>query len=148
MLFKPFFLCFAFWGQSDWMWHCRVDRSQCVFCAVMSLFCLEVTVVWFCYSWFFFFSFSLQCLIVNTGSPATVCFQKKKKWRNRIVFYWIKRCLLDPSPFRVSPGPFGNTAFLQPRCALLCFGSFFYVCVLLCFHLYGKFCYALLLFIF
>lgn len=96
--------------------------------------------------------FPLQCFVVNTGSPATVCFQKKKKKRrNKIVFYWIKRCLLEPFlPFRVFSGPLVMTAFLQPRCGLVWFGlvPFSMFVFDFPFHLYGKFCYALLLFIF
>lgn len=127
MLFKPFFLCFEFWGQSDWMWHCRVDRSQCVFCAVMSLYCLGQC--WWVLLQFVLFFFSLQCLVVNTGSPATVCFQKKKKkGETKQFFTELKDAYQSPPPFGFSLGPLGITVFCSPDVRALVWFLFLCLC--------------------
>lgn len=135
MLFKPFFLCFEFWGQSDWMWHCRVDRSQCVFCAVMSLYCLgQCWWVLLQFVLFFFFSpvFSCEYWLASYGLFS----KKKKKGETKQFFTELKDAYQSPPPFGFS-GPFGNNRFLQPRCA--CFGLvpfsmfvfffFFFICM-------------------
>ena len=133
--FKSSSYVLEFWGQSDWIWHCRIDLSRCVLCAVMSLYCLKLISL--------DFVLVLQCLVAITSSQPLVCFQKGKKQNSFLLDY---KCLLESSPFEVISGLFSNNCFFPAQLWFsVCF-FFFYVCGF--FHLYKKFCYALLLFVF
>lgn len=106
--------------------------------AVMSLRCLK--------SHFLFLLRFLQCLVAITASQAIVCFQKGKTKQ----FFTGLKCLLESSPFDVTSGLFfSNDCFFPAQVWFCLFVVFFfpYVCGFL-FHLYEKFCYALLLFVF
>lgn len=145
-MFLIFFLCFGILG-TIWLDMTLQNRLQSLCnvlwcpCAVLSQYC----VLRFCF---------LQCWVAITGSQARVCF--KKKMKNKVVFYWIKMLIRIPlpPPLDVTSGLFlGNNCFFSSPGMVLfvCLSSlslsFSYVCDFL-FHLYKKFCHALLLFVF
>lgn len=124
---NPFFLNLpVFWNSgdnlTDWIWHCRIDLSCYVYCAVMSwyltvfkLFSFFVRCV--CLVWL------LQCLVAITSSQIIFCFQKKAKQNS---FLWNKILLIRILPFlRLPLGFLVIIAFLQPSCG-------FSVCLFLC----------------
>lgn len=105
-----------FWGQSDWIWHCRIDLSRCVFCAVMSLYCLKLVLL-------LFRSPMFGC---NYWLSSYSLFSKRK---NKIVFYWIKNAYFRILPFLRL---FGNNCFF-PAPVWFClffsmFVGFFFIC--------------------
>lgn len=101
------------------MSHCRVDLSHCVFCAVISCTVLKLVLPGFCCS-LFFVSPVLSCEYWLSSYSLF-----SKRGEKKIVFYWIKRCLLEPSPLGFSLGLLVIIAFLQPRCGFVLFCSFF-----------------------
>lgn len=98
-----------FWGQSDWIWHCRIDLSRCVFCAVMSLYCLKLVLL-------LFRSPMFGC---NYWLSSYSLFSKRK---NKIVFYWIKNAYFRILPFLRL---FGNNCFFPAPVWFCLFFSMF-----------------------